>query len=211
MAEPYFFIPWDGVQARKNRLPHWQQDGGIYFVTFRLADSLPEELLRVWQQEREVWLKRNPPPHEDSADIEYHRLFTTRMEQWLDKGSGSCALRAPEAAAVVAGALGFYEGRRSRMTAFVVMPNHVHVLFGLEGGAEIQEVVGAWKGHTSYTLARQAGVEWPGWQKDYFDRLVRDEGHFARCVRYIRKNPVRAELSEREFLLWEGERARAVE
>ena len=47
-------------------------------------------------------------------------------------------------------------------------------------------------------------------QKDYFDRLVRNEAHFERCVRYIRSNPKKAGLKDGEFLLWEAERAKAV-
>ena len=90
------------------------------------------------------------------------------------------------------------------------MPNHVHVLFGLLRDADINGLVKGWKSFTSHVLAKRQGVVWPGWQKDYFDRLVRDSDHFSRCVRYIRRNPAKAGLSEGEFWLWEGERARAV-
>ena len=48
------------------------------------------------------------------------------------------------------------------------------------------------------------------WQRDYFDRLVRDEKHFANCVRYIRRNPEKAQLSKGEFILWESELAKGV-
>jgi len=48
------------------------------------------------------------------------------------------------------------------------------------------------------------------WQRDYFDRLVRDEKHFANCVRYIRRNPEKAGLGKDEFILWESQTALAV-
>ena len=49
------------------------------------------------------------------------------------------------------------------------------------------------------------------WQRDYFDRLVRDEAHFANCVRYIRRNPEKARLGEAEYLLYESELASTID
>jgi REP-associated tyrosine transposase len=48
------------------------------------------------------------------------------------------------------------------------------------------------------------------WQRDYFDRLVRHEKHFARCVRYIRNNAEKAHLRLGEYILYESDIARAV-
>lgn len=210
MEEPHFFNPWQEVEMGKNRLPHWHQDGGVYFVTFRLADSWPEELLAAWREERERWRKRLAAEGGAELEAEYQRLYFRRMEEGIDQGHGSCVLRRAEVADVVARALLHHEGSKTRMLGFVVMPNHVHAVFGLVGGAELSAVVGAWKGFSSFELGRRLGAEWPGWQKDYFDRLVRDETHFGRCVRYVRGNPVKAGLRAGECVLWESERARAV-
>ena len=49
------------------------------------------------------------------------------------------------------------------------------------------------------------------WQRDYFDRLVRDQKHLANCVRYIRRNPKRAGLRNGEYILYESEFARSIE
>lgn len=211
MSEAHFFNPLQGVDVKVNRLPHWQQNGGIYFVTFRLADSLPVGVLAGWERERQEWLLRNPPPWEPEREVEYHRVFSMQMEQWLDAGRGSCVLADREVGDVVAGALRFYEGRRSEMFSFVVMPNHVHALFALTENATINGVVRDWKSYSSHELKKRLGEQWPGWQKDYFDRLVRGTEHFGRCVRYIRKNPARARMREDGFVLWESGRARAVE
>lgn len=194
----------------ENRLPHWQQADGIYFVTFRLADALPAERLRQWQSERNSWMSRSRGSLTPEMEAEYHRLFSQRMEQWLDAGSGSCALRARATAEVIAGALEFYEGQRSEMLSWVVMPNHVHALFGLMGTASIDSLIRDWKSYTGHVLAKRLDGNWPGWQKDYFDRLVRNESHFERCVRYIRRNPGKARLAEGAFLQWESARATAV-
>jgi REP element-mobilizing transposase RayT len=69
----------------------------------------------------------------------------------------------------------------------------------------------SWKSFSSRKinslLQRGGGL----WQRDYFDRLVRDEKHFANCVRYIRKNPTKAHLRETEYVLYESELARSIE
>jgi len=58
-----FFDPNQPIEEYYGCLPHWRQEGAIYFVTFRTADSLPVEKVRLWKRERDEWLRRNPPPH----------------------------------------------------------------------------------------------------------------------------------------------------
>ena len=52
-----FFDPYGDIRFTQNRLPHWQQNEAVYFVTFRLADALPQNLLEQWQDQRDAWLK----------------------------------------------------------------------------------------------------------------------------------------------------------
>ncbi|PYK67542.1 MAG: hypothetical protein DME45_10010 [Verrucomicrobia bacterium] len=51
------FDPYGEVNVARRRLPHWQQPGAAYFITFRLADSLPQSRLRQWREERAIWLR----------------------------------------------------------------------------------------------------------------------------------------------------------
>src|SRR5256885_1477854 len=51
------FNPYDEVRIARRRLPHWRQPGVSYLVTFRLADSLPQTLLRQWRNERGIRLR----------------------------------------------------------------------------------------------------------------------------------------------------------
>ena len=116
------------IEKTRRNLPHWRQAGCMYYVTFRLADSLPQTLLKQWQADRALWLKLNPRPWSVAALREYARRFQGPVEKWLDAGHGSCALRDPAKGAVVAGALHHFDGERYALDAFVVMPNHVHAL-----------------------------------------------------------------------------------
>ena len=209
--EPKFFNPYAEIRHTENRLPHWQQEGAVYFSTFRLGDSVPRELLDRWEHERECWLRLHPPPLTAQQEREYHERFTGAMERWLDAGHGSCVLRAPDVAKIVGGALSYFEGERCHQIAWVVMPNHVHVLYMPRPPWTLEELLHSWKSYTAHEINKARGTEGNVWQKDYFDRLVRDRGHFANCVRYIRRNPARAKLRAGEYLLWEGDLAQGIE
>ncbi len=205
-----FFDPRAEIGFGKNRLPHWEQEGAVYFVIFRLADSVPQQLLLRWSEENEVWLRQHPPPWTGAVERKYHVRFSAAIERWLDAGHGACVLRQPESAEVVAGALRYFEGQRCEQLAWVVMPNHVHALFGLKAGYELGALVRSWKLFSARRINPLKGKTGALWQKDYFDRLVRDAAHFARCVRYIRRNAEKAGLRAGEFLLWESEVARGI-
>lgn len=205
-----FFDPHDDIRFTKNRLPHWQQHEGVYFITFRLADALPKNLLDQWQEERDAWLKFHPPPWNVDIEREYHRRFSQRTEEWLDAGHGSCILRRRACAREIAAVLRHFDGTRVTLVAFVVMPNHVHALFAPFGGWPLEKIVHSWKRQSAVRINRLIGSSGVLWQRDYFDRLIRNEKHFARCVRYIRSNPEKARLRAGEYILYESNIARAV-
>ncbi len=51
-----FFRPHDELHIHRRNLPHWRQTNVTYFVTTRLADSMPQEKIREWQTKRDAWL-----------------------------------------------------------------------------------------------------------------------------------------------------------
>ena len=210
MREFRFFNPYADIRQTKNRLPHWQQQGAVYFVTFRLADAVPSRLLNQWESERENWLRAHPEPWSFELQREYHQRFSGAIERWLDAGHGACLLRRRECAELVAGALRHFEGERVVMISFVVMPNHAHALFVLNPEWPLEKLIRGWKGFTAREINKLLGRSGGLWQRDYFDRLVRDEKHFANCVRYIRSNPEKANLGAHEFILYESEFARSI-
>ena len=93
-----------------------------------------------------------------------------------------------------------FQGDRVEHQAWVIMPNHVHLLFTPH--APLEKLVQAWKA-TSARLIGKGGI----WQRNYRDTLIRDAAHFANAVRYIRRTPVKAKLPESAFTLWQSPRA----
>jgi putative transposase len=210
MTELRFFNPYAEIQHTENRLPHWQQEGAVYFVTFRLADSVPSSLLNQWRDEREGWLRVHLEPWSFEIEREYHQRFSGAIERWLDEGHGACLLRRHDCAEIVAETLRHFEGERVMMISFAVMPNHVHALFVQNPEWPLEKLIRSWKGFTARQLNKLLGRSGNFWQRDYFDRLVRDEKHFANCVRYVRINREKAHLSKADCILWESDIAKAI-
>ena len=201
--QPKFLNPLEEIERHENRLPHWQQDHATYFVTFRLEDSIPPTALAPWRDAREGWLRLHPKPWTHELEVEYHERFSQEIEQWLDAGQGACLLRDPRVAGIVGDALRHFEAVRYRQHAWVVMPNHVHVLFSLLDGTKLEALLQSWKGYTAHAINRLLSRSGSVWEEDYFDRMIRNSEHFGNCVKYIRKNPVKARLAAGQYLLFE--------
>jgi putative DNA methylase len=177
-------------EVHRTRLPHWEAGEAPQHIIFRLADSLPTHLLAQWEEEL-----RHLPETRRNAERRQ------RIEQALDAGHGSCLLRDPALAQIVEDALLHFDGLRYRLHEWAVMPNHVHVLVTPLHGYSLSSIVHSWKSYTAKAINRVRGSSGPVWQEDYFDRMVRDEAHFARVAAYVRENPQRAGLPEE---LWVG-------
>ena len=97
-----------------------------------------------------------------------------------------------------------FDGQPYHHHAWVIMPNHVHLLFSLKAGERLERALQGWKGVSSREVRALVPHPGPLWQKDYFDRMIRDAPHFWRCAKYIRRNPAKACLKPGEFLLFEN-------
>ena len=182
---PHSLEPRFGWHSR-GYLPHF--DGGELgqFITFRLHDSLPASILDRWRIE----LKEQPSGEAES-------IMRRRVEAYLDQGHGSCFLKDPKIAAMVQDALLFHDQKKYRLTAWVVMPNHGHMLCTPRSGYNLAQIMHSIKSFTASDankVLRRAGHFW---QKEYFDRYIRNARHFAKVVAYIENNPVKANLCEK--------------
>ncbi len=193
--------PQRPIVQKRGHLPHWEQSGATYFVTFRLADSLPADLLAQWSDERAAWLKLHPQPWDWKTAREYMRKFEEEREHWLDQGHGSCLLREPEAAAIVAESLDHFDRQRYLIDSYVVMPNHVHVLFKPLGEHSLIDILHSWKSFTANVLNRKMNREGALWMHESFDTIVRDTEHLRACREYIAQNPKKARLRKDGFIL----------
>ncbi|MGO9124454.1 MAG: transposase [Terriglobales bacterium] len=181
----------------RGHLPHWEKDAATYFVSFRLADSMPRAVLERILSEREsipktaTWLGRELSPDEHKR---IKKLSTKKIEEYLDRGSGACHLKNALVAEIVAHTLRHFDEKRYRLLAWCVMPNHVHVVAHLFPGHTLASVVHSWK---SFTAKKANGIlhsRGAFWQREYYDRLIRDEEELDRSMRYVAENPQKARL-----------------
>jgi REP element-mobilizing transposase RayT len=159
-------------------LPHRDEPGLTQFVTFRLADGFPESLRSEWGH---LW------------KIENDRQRRAGLESYLDKGRGECHLQRLEIAKLVEDALRFFHGKRYDLRAWVVMPNHVHVLFKVDA-TPMAEIIESWKKHTAFKANRLLHRQDEFWQADYWDTFIRDRAHELESRNYIENNPTKAGL-----------------
>ena len=164
-------------------LPHF--DGGSLnqFVTIRLADALPANVIIAWRSELEAL-------PENQRD----RELKIRVDEYTDRGFGECHLGRTDVAAIVENALLHFADTRYQLHAWVVMPNHVHALFQPKEGWSLSTIMHSWKSFTAHQANRLLRRTGQFWEPDYFDRFIRDEEHFNRVVEYIENNPVKAGL-----------------
>ena len=173
----------------------------MQFVTFRLGDSMPAAKLKQWKHERQTWLCFHPEPWDDKTEREYHSRFTRQLEDWLDEGHGSCLLRDPAHRSQVEEVLQYDEGKLAVHHAWVIMPNHLHLLFTPRH--PLEKLMRKWKGISARGIGKGSI-----WQRGYRDTLIRNAQHFGNAVRYIRRHPIK--LRPHEFTLWESDRVKKV-
>ena len=173
-----FFRPDDAIGHVSGNLPHWRQEGVTYFVTFRLADSLPQLKLRELREEIEA---------EVPADKRKAELIK-RMERSLDAGYGSCVLANPIAKNTVEGALRFFDRTRYWLDESIVMPNHVHAIVVPKGDCKLSGILHSWKSYTSNQICAAGLAVAPVWQQESFDRIVRSGDSMEKFRGYITQN-----------------------
>lgn len=191
-----------GIHTR-GYLPHVKREGASYFVTFRLADSLPAGTLLLLERERAERLRlleQKVQRSEETSDSEelIARDLQRRIERFLDRGFGACYLGRANIADIVAHSLRYFHGQRYLLRSWVVMPNHVHAVVWPMPNSQLSEVLKSWKQFTSRAAKRALGLgDEPFWQRESYDHWIRSDGENARIARYIVNNPVLAKLCTR--------------
>jgi REP element-mobilizing transposase RayT len=192
-----------GLVYHRN-LPHIQMPGGTFFITFRLAGSIPADLLAVLHAEADRILAELEamPPSPERAERLYleQRRFFGRWDAFLDQGKGPEWLRNPEIAKLVADAMHFHDGTRYELLAYCIMSNHVHVVLTplLKTAEEcypLAQIMHSLKGYTAGRANRLLGRSGAFWLHESYDHWVRDAAELERIVAYVVKNPVKAGLA----------------
>ena len=158
-------------------LPHFDASLVTQAITYRLSDALPQQVAERLADEL--------TPDDDPR-------YRRRIEAYLDAGHGCRCLTTPAIAQDLIATWQRFDGERYHLRAWVVMPNHVHVLITMIPGHTLGAIVQSWKSWTGKRI--KAITKTVTWQRDYWDRFIRDNAHYAQAVSYIHDNPVKAGL-----------------
>ncbi|MGA9364867.1 MAG: transposase [Bacteroidota bacterium] len=186
------------IYYRRN-LPHYQPPGATYFVTFRLAGSLPQEVVARLKEERakaERLLVDTGGREEKDKINELRKRYFVRFDKLLDAArQGPWWLQNAEVAKVVSDAIHFRDGREYDLLAYCIMPNHVHLVMALErNGISLYKVLQSLKRFTAREANKILSRAGAFWQHESYDHVVRDGKELVRVIAYVLSNPEKAGL-----------------
>jgi putative transposase len=91
--------------------------------------------------------------------------------------------------------LEFYRKKyQFELLAYVIMPDHLHLLLSLTGDGNISKVMHDFKSHAAQEINKTLKKESAFWQEGFYDHIIRDERDFRKRIDYIHKNPLTAGL-----------------
>jgi REP element-mobilizing transposase RayT len=162
-------------------LPHFDDGVKTQFITCRLFDSLPQTVLARFRAELEA---------KEVENIDRETMIL--IEKFLDSGYGECFLKKRAVAEIVRNSLQKYDGERYKLFAWVIMPNHIHLLLKPLNDWELEKILHSFKSFTASEANKVLHRTGKFWMREAFDRYIRDYEHFEKSWRYIENNPVKA-------------------
>ncbi len=190
-------------QLYRRNLPHFQPPGATFFITFRLAGSIPASVLAALFEEAErirAEVERTPDSLERAERLYLEeRRFFGKWDAVLDLGDGPDWLRDRRIAQLVADNVHHFAEKRYELLAYCIMPNHVHVVLTPLRKADdayfsLAQIMHTMKGYTAGQANRLLGRTGAFWLHESYDHCVRSEAELERIIAYVVNNPVKAGL-----------------
>ncbi len=164
-----------------NYLPHCDLDCLCQFITFRLFDSVPKDIIFVWKEEIEFLGK-------DKDDNWKKSILYNKIATFEDRGYGCCWLKQDKIQKLMETILKYYANIKYDLIEYKIMPNHVHVLIRLYENVSLPNIVHTWKSYSSTKINKLLNRKGKVWMRDYYDRFIRNEKHLDYVINYIRNN-----------------------
>lgn len=195
-------------------LPHWHPEGQIFFITFRLAHSLPVQViqdLKVQREsERQIICSKFKGAQQQDELYKIEKKYFGHFDEWLDRCVEESLrwLANERVARIVADEIHKLNAERYSLVSYCIMSNHVHLLAATnenisnpahEGPTAfypLADTMKLLKGRTARYCNQELGHSGSFWHHESYDHVVRDQKEFERIISYIINNPVKAGLVE---------------
>lgn len=181
-------------------LPHLHQECKVQFFTFRLEDSLPQNILAELRKKKEEFERQHLSPWDEATTNEFHKIINKKKERWLEQGYGECVLRRPDVRKILIDAITYIDETKCLILGYVIMPNHVHLLMWPLPGFDSIKTIGTIKQYSARRINKMLGRRGRLWNDEFFERMIRNEKHLRYCLDYIQKNP--RNIPEGEYALY---------
>ena len=205
------FDPEVEVDVSARYMPHWFQPGVATFITMRTLDSMPREVIELWDRQQRDWLHRQGFETDNAIELPHWKQLPTELQNpfrkmrdryfhWhLDACHGACHLRRRDLAEEVLKSLWHFKGTRYEIDCAIVMPNHVHLIamFYLRTTCRVQCT--SWQRFTAKEINSRIGQKGCFWQGEPFDHLIRSSEQFVYLRNYIEQNSVAAKLPPSDY------------
>jgi len=205
----------------RSNLPHFQQPGQAYFVTWTLKDAVPPKALSDYTSKMNLMqsaiqlAKQNNL--DESAIQELRKDYSITRKKFMKayedvlhlKHKSIVNLSQVENNQIVIDALCYWNGKRLQNYAICVMSNHVHWVFRLFEKDEnnqavyLQDILQSVKRFSATQINKREGLQGNLWHKESYDTTIRDERHLYEAIEYTKNNPVSAKLVTNWFD-WKG-------
>lgn len=196
----------------RRKLPHWIPSDAIFFITFRLANSLPANIIKKLVEEKENHQKIIQAKFQEKEQkerlYELEKKYFRHFDAWLDRchAESPVWLRQEKIARIVSEVIHEFDGQRYALMAYCIMPNHVHLLIDTRGYKidvshrgttahyPLSDMLKQLKGRSSHLANQALKRSRMFWQHESYDHVVRDSKELERIHWYILNNPVKAGL-----------------
>lgn len=176
-----------------NIYPHWEMNEAIYHICFRLNDSIAQERLYLYIQEKER-ISASPKDLSQKEKFLKRFLLSQKFDKLLNAGHGYCFFRKPDIAREMQSILLGRNHKRYVLHAWCIMPNHIHIIMQPLPGQTIASILQEWKSYSSHIINKLCNHTGSVWHKDSYNRVIRSYREYIRQINYVWNNPEKGKL-----------------
>jgi REP element-mobilizing transposase RayT len=159
----------------RSNLPHISQEEYYQFITFRTQESTDDFIKKL----------------NSNYNLDTQKRIQYNIDKYLDT-SKTGAYFYDEILDETRKYLLNINPKLCKIVSFSIMPNHIHIL--LIQKDELPKIMKQIKGGISFLINKKIKRKGAFWQKDYFDKVIRDSKHLEITYQYIENNAIKASL-----------------